>query len=109
MFANKLVALIERFEKNNSIAGRDLYDIHYFFTRGFDYTSTVIEERRGKKPTVFLSELIDFIEKNVTDKIISQDLNFLLSPEKFQQIRKTLKAETIMFLRDALKREKIIN
>ncbi len=104
MFANKLVALIERFEKNETIAGRDLYDVHYFFTRGFDYNQAVIVERRGKESAVFLRELIDFVEKNVTDKIISQDLNFLLPPEKFQPIRKILKAETIMFLKDELKR-----
>ena len=30
MFANKLVALIERREKTGSIAGRDLYDVHHF-------------------------------------------------------------------------------
>jgi len=45
MFANKLVALIDRFEKHEAIAGRDLYDIHYFFTRGFSYNSEVIIER----------------------------------------------------------------
>src|SRR5665647_3161961 len=37
MFANKLVALIERYEKNRSIAGRDLYDVHHFFMQGFRY------------------------------------------------------------------------
>ena len=31
MFANKLVALIDRYEKSGGIAGRDLYDINYFF------------------------------------------------------------------------------
>ena len=31
MFANKLVAIIDRVELHQSIAGRDIYDIHYFF------------------------------------------------------------------------------
>ena len=35
MFANKLVALIGRYEKNESIAGRDVYDIRHFFLQGY--------------------------------------------------------------------------
>ena len=36
MFANKLVALIDRWEKKESIAGRDLYDIYHFFLQGLN-------------------------------------------------------------------------
>jgi len=36
MFAHKLVAVLDRFEKTGGIAGRDIYDIHYFFIKGFD-------------------------------------------------------------------------
>jgi len=105
MFANKLVALIERFEKNNSIAGRDLYDIHYFFINGFGYNKKVICERRKIKDVrQFLNELVLFIKKEINDKIISQDLNMLLDYEKFKQIRKILKPEVIMFLRDEIER-----
>lgn len=43
MFANKLVALIDRHEKNGSVAGRDIYDIHYFFTQGFSSLIGLIE------------------------------------------------------------------
>ena len=104
MFANKLVALIERFERTGSIAGRDLYDIHYFFMNGFGYKKEVIEERRKKNSKEFLMELVEFIEKNITQKIIDQDLNTLLPPENFKKIRKTLKQETLMFLKDELTR-----
>ncbi|MFC1612896.1 nucleotidyl transferase AbiEii/AbiGii toxin family protein [Patescibacteria group bacterium] len=100
MFANKLVALIDRFEKNNSIAGRDLYDIHYFFMREFRYNANVIIERRGKELIQFFDELILFIEKNITETIINEDLNYLLPIDKFQKIRNVLKNETLMFLRD---------
>jgi len=31
MFANKLVAIIDRFVRHGSLAGRDIYDIHHFF------------------------------------------------------------------------------
>jgi len=104
MFANKLVALIDRFEKHESIAGRDLYDIHHFFMKGFSYTKEVIVERRKTTVPVFLKELIDFVEKRITETIITQDLSALLPRDKFQKIRKVLKAETLMFLRDELRR-----
>lgn len=102
MFANKLVALIDRYEKNESIAGRDMYDIHHFFWQGYRYDSEVIEERRKKPALEFFRELKDFAEKNITETIINQDLNVLLTPEKFQKIRKILKRETLMFLRDEI-------
>lgn len=106
MFANKLVALIDRHEKNETIAGRDLYDIHYFFLQGYRYNREVIEERRKKTIIQFFQELIDFVEKNITETIINQDLNVLLSPDKFQKIRKNLKRETLMFLHDEIQRLK---
>lgn len=106
MFANKLVALIDRFEKNGSIAGRDLYDIHHFFMQGFRYNEKVIIERRKSSLGFFFQELINFIEEKINQNVINQDLNFLLSPDKFQKIRKILKQETLVFLSDELKRIK---
>lgn len=104
MFANKLVALIERFEKNGSIAGRDLYDIHHYFMQGFNYNKEVIIERRKSSLTFFFEEIINFVENKIDQNVINQDLNFLLSSDKFQKIRKVLKQETLIFLRDELKR-----
>lgn len=104
MFANKLVALIDRYDRYKVIAGRDLYDIHHFFKMGYDYTLQVIEERRKISVKAYLKELIDFIDKKITRTIIEQDLNYLLTPEKFLSIRDTLKQETLIFLRDEIKR-----
>lgn len=104
MFANKLVALIDRYEKNHSIAGRDIYDIHYFFLQGFGYDEEVIRERRKQTVKKFFQELVSFIESNITETIINQDINFLLPYEKFKQIRKVLKRETLLFLNDEIKR-----
>lgn len=104
MFANKLVALIDRYEKNESIAGRDVYDIHHFFLQGYRYNEAVIKERKKTSVLKFFQELAIFAEEKITEKIINQDLNILLTPEKFQKIRKILKRETLMFLRDEIAR-----
>ncbi len=37
MFANKLVAVTDRYAQHNTIAGRDIYDIHHFFVQGYAY------------------------------------------------------------------------
>ena len=104
MFAIKLVAIMERFEKNGGIAGRDLYDIHHFFMKGYKYEPAVIRERRGIGVNKYLEQLIGFIKKHITQTIISQDLNTILPPDKFGKIRKGLKNETLMLLQDEFKR-----
>ena len=104
MFANKLVAITDHYQKYKTIAGRDLYDIHHFFLQGYHYHQPVIKERTGQTAALYLHHLIKFISEKVTDKIITQDLNFLLVPKKFQLIRKVLKNETLMFLNDEIAR-----
>ncbi|MDA3941130.1 MAG: nucleotidyl transferase AbiEii/AbiGii toxin family protein [Spirochaetia bacterium] len=105
MFANKLVAFIDRFEKNGSIAGRDLYDIHHYFLQGFGYNKHIIMERRGIDDIkLFFNDLVNFINKKITQTIINQDLNTLLDRKKFQSIRKTIKNEVIVLLSDEILR-----
>ncbi len=105
MFANKLVALIDRYEKSGGIAGRDLYDINYFFLNGCTYERDVIKERRNIGSTKqYLEELVCFIEEHITQRVIDQDLNVLLTPTSFRAVRKTLKRETILFLKDEIQR-----
>ena len=106
MFAHKLVAVIDRFEKTAHIAGRDIYDIHHFFMNGFSYDAAVIRERRGIDAKRFLSELCDFIEQKVTDRVLSEDLNALLPRDTFSALRKALKRETLALLRDEIARLK---
>ncbi|MDA3839500.1 MAG: nucleotidyl transferase AbiEii/AbiGii toxin family protein [Patescibacteria group bacterium] len=104
MFANKLVSLMDRYEKNGSIAGRDLYDIHHFFLNGFNHNEEVIKERTDLELKAFFLKLEKFIKEKITDKIISQDLNMLVDYEKFKTIRKTLKIETLMFIRNEIEK-----
>lgn len=104
MFAHKLVALQDRFAKTRHIAGRDVYDIHYFFLHGYHYNAQVIQERCGMDAKKFFSVLLAFLERTVTDKVITEDLSSLLTPEKFAQMRKILKREVALFIKDEIAR-----
>ncbi|MCF7820276.1 MAG: nucleotidyl transferase AbiEii/AbiGii toxin family protein [Candidatus Pacebacteria bacterium] len=106
MFANKLVAVLDRFDRNNSIAGRDIYDIHHFFINDYDYNKDVIIERTGLNSIDFFKKLSAFITDQITETILSQDLNQLIPYERFNKLRKILKRETIMFLNDEIVRLK---
>ncbi|OGM12844.1 hypothetical protein A3D84_02405 [Candidatus Woesebacteria bacterium RIFCSPHIGHO2_02_FULL_42_20] len=102
MFANKLVALTDRYDKRKSIAGRDVYDIHHFYTSGYRYNGGVITERTNLSITDYFKKLAKFVETKVTQTIINQDLNTLLPYDKFKKVRKTLKNETLAFLNNEI-------
>jgi len=102
MFANKLVAVLDRYEKHHSITGRDLFDLQTFFLKGYGINENVIEERRGKSLKEFLPELIEFIETKITQRLIDEDLNHLLPPETFKKIRKLIKQEVLMGLKSRI-------
>ena len=105
MFANKLVALIDRYEKSGGIAGRDIYDINHFFINGIKIEYDIIRERRNTEfVKQYLEELIELINTYITQTVIDHDLNVLLPPAVFRRIRKTLKLEIIMFLEDEINR-----
>lgn len=104
MFSHKLLALMERSEMHGSIAGRDVYDVHFFFMRGYRYSDAVIREGSGLAVKDFFVKLHAFVDREVTDKILSEDLNFLLPAQKFQHMRKVLKREVLVLLRDEISR-----
>ena len=99
MFANKLVTPVDRYQKHKKVAGRDIYDIYYFFFQGYDFKKEIIEERTGLNTSDYLDKLISFIEERVTEDILTRDLNLLLPYEKFKIIRKTLKNDVLMLLK----------
>lgn len=105
MFSHKLVALIDRYTNHKTIAARDLYDIHHFFLAGYSYNSAIIEERTGLSPKEYLKQVLDFIQKNITQTIIDQDLNILLDVKKFKLLRKIIKIETVNLIQDEIKRQ----
>jgi len=106
MFAHKLIALVDRYEQGGSIAGRDIYDIHHFFLMGYNYDNEVIKERRGTSVLKYFKELKQFINNNITRRILEEDLNVLLEHKKFKQISKYLKKETLNFIDVEIKKLK---
>lgn len=104
MVANKLVAVTDRYKLHHTIAGRDIYDVHYFLVHGYGYHAPIISERTGLTPKDYLEKLVGFIKDKVTQTIINEDLNTLLPANQFQQIRKILIPETISLLNLELSR-----
>jgi predicted nucleotidyltransferase component of viral defense system len=105
MFANKLVALMDRYAQHQSVAGRDLYDTHHFFVQGYTYNRAVIQERTGLEPRGYFDQLIAFIKEHFNQTILNEDLNSLLPNRKFQQVRKILLPETLAMLEREISRE----
>ncbi len=103
MFSHKLIAPLDRKEKGGTVAGRDIYDIHHFFSQGYEYLPEVIKERRGVTLPEHFSDLKAFVEKEVTKRMIDEDLNALLDIDKFKLIRKYLKEETLRFIEKEIK------
>lgn len=104
MVANKLVTPLDRYQLHKTIAGRDIYDIHYFLTHGYGYNTHVITERTGVSANAYFEKLIGFIKQNVTQTLLNEDLNTLLPPKQFQQIRKILIPETVALLLNEINR-----
>lgn len=102
MVANKFVTPIDRYERHKEIEGRDIYDIYYFIQEGYEINEAVIKERTDLEFDEYIKKLVKFIDEKVTDKIIQEDLNMLLPLEKFSKIRKTLKQDTLLYLRNCL-------
>jgi len=87
IFANKLVAVKDRFDHKQKIAGRDIYDIHHFFSLNLNYNHKVVVERSRMSVLEYLIFLRDFIEKNVTQTLLDQDLNKIRSAKAFKLCR----------------------
>ena len=107
MVANKLVALIERYERTGKIAGRDVFDVHQFLLNGYPYSKEVILELRKTSVHNFFRQLINFVDKHVNNTLIDQDLNYLLPDQEFHSIRKILKSEVLRLLKDELQRVEV--
>lgn len=89
IFANKLVALSERF------ANRDLYDVYFFFRENFPINESLITERTGLSLAKFLKELIKELPKHFTENNILSGLGEVLTAKQKAWVKKHLLSETI--------------
>ncbi len=102
MFANKLIAAKNRYERSKFIAGRDIFDIRSFFLYGAKYKKEIIEKKRQTDILSYIMELRDFIQEKVTQTVIDQDLNMLIPPNAFKKMRTIIKPQTIILLSEEI-------
>ncbi len=93
IFANKLVALYERFKN------RDLYDVNFFLKNRFPLNEGIIKERTWKNKKDLIKELIELLPVHYNKNNVLADLWEVLTDE--QKIRMKNKAlnETIELLK----------
>jgi predicted nucleotidyltransferase component of viral defense system len=94
MFANKLVALLERFGKTS----RDLYDVWYFLNNDWPINKKIVEQRLGVPFKSALQKSITQIEK-MADRDLLVGLGESLTDSQKDWARAKLKAETIFLLK----------
>ena len=97
MFAHKLMALYER----KGYASRDIFDVHEFFKRGWEYNPEIIEVRSGTSVRHVLETCITHIER-MNEATILDGLGSLLSEEKRTWARQQMKGDTIFQLSTAV-------
>ncbi len=95
MFANKLVAVIDR-DKPTS---RDLRDIHFFFTHHFPINKEVIEERMTMDMQTFFTALKHYILQTfISAKVVDANLWVVLNDTQKSRAKKSLIPEIINYI-----------
>lgn len=67
MFANKLIALIDR----NHTVSRDIYDIWFFMDQRWNINRNIIEERTGEVFENYCIEAADFVKEFSSKKLLA--------------------------------------
>ena len=93
-FANKLVALLDR----KKVAMRDLFDVHFFFSDGWEINEEIIGEKTGKSLDEYLDDCVKFIKK-LSVRNILDGLGELLDQSQKDWARDKLKDDTIFLIK----------
>jgi predicted nucleotidyltransferase component of viral defense system len=101
MFAHKLMAMYERMEKTS----RDIFDVYFFYKKGWNINKKIIEERSGISFKEILIKCISMLEEK-NNKHILDGLGELLTEPQKDWARAKLKDETTFLLKLALSNEK---
>ena len=94
MFANKLMAMIERVGKTS----RDIFDVQYFAKNNWPINRKIVEERSGASFKETLKRAITQLE-SMDNRHILDGLGELLSDSQKDRARATLKDDAIFLLK----------
>lgn len=94
VFANKLVALIER----KRTVSRDLYDINFFFRKGFPINDDLILERTGKNIKEYLIEVKIFISETFNSTNILAWLGEVIDNKQKAFVKEKLVENTLWYI-----------
>ena len=94
MVANKLVAMYERMEE----ATRDIFDVHYFLSKHFEFDKQIIKERTGLEYHDFVNSCVDKLQKIKTNKLLNGIGELIDEKQKFWVKNKMIE-ETILLLK----------
>lgn len=94
MFANKLIAMVER--KNP--ANRDIYDLWFFLKNHWNINKEIIEKHSGISFIEYLKKAVDYLE-HFNDTYILQGLGELLDVKQKVWVKANLKTETLFLLK----------
>lgn len=101
MFANKLMAMIERVGKTS----RDIYDVWYFLNNHWPINQDIVFKRSGISFIKTIEKCITQMEK-LADRNLLVGLGEALSDSQKDWARAKLKSETIFLLRARLEGER---
>lgn len=94
MFANKLIAMVER----KKPANRDIYDVWFFLKNYWGINKKIIEKHSGISFPEYLKKAIDYLE-NLNDTYILHGLGELLDARQKVWVKANLKTETLFLLK----------
>jgi hypothetical protein len=84
---------------------RDIFDIYFFYKKGWEINKQIVEARSGLSFKETLTKCMDMLEK-MDNKRILDGLGELLTEPQKDWVRAKLKTETIFLLKLALDNEK---
>lgn len=100
MFANKLLAMVDRIGKTN----RDIFDVWFFLKNNWVFNEEIIRQRSGMSVVGFLQKAIAVLEA-MSDKNILSGMGELLNEKQKTWVRTELKNNTLFLLRLAADNE----